>query len=452
MRSWFVAVAVVAALFVACGGETPEQIGSTRSATGPGQYLLTVKNVAKVTTLVQGMGGAVVYSNPDGFMLANGLSDVDAAALAQDKNVTDIQLDSSFQLNDVASSSVEAAQVQSPTNPADAFFYSRQWHLRAIDADKAWARGRLGTPNVTVAILDTGIGYTHADLQGRVDLSRSTSFVPSDDAYVDYYFPGMHHVTDIHYHGTHVAATVASNALAAAGVTSKTTLIGVKVCNVYGSCGLGAVISGIYYAVDKGAQVVNMSLGGGFAKAGAGAYVGFINKVFNYANLKGVTVVVAAGNEATDLDHNANVYATYCDTPNTLCVSATGPDYSVGPDGPWYNIDAPAVYTNYGVSSIWVAAPGGNSGGYGAYVRAACSPTSLQIPVCQTGTYVVGLTGTSMATPHVAGLAALVVEDVGAKPGIVRTKIMIGADDLGPKGADPFYGVGGRINVDATAK
>lgn len=450
MRSWFVAVGTVAALLVACGGETPEQIGSTQSALGSGQYLLMVKNVAKVTALVQGMGGAVVYANPDGFLFANGLSDADAAALAQDKNVQSIEPDESFQLDDVLSSNIEAAQIQSPGDPTTAARYAWQWNMRAIDADKAWARGRLGSSNVTVAILDTGIDYEYPDLWGRVDLSRSISFVPSDNPYINYYFPGRHPVTDLYFHGTHVAATVASNAYIAAGVTSKTTLIGVKVCGVNGSCGLGAVISGVYYAVDQGAQVINMSLGGGFAKAGLGMYVGFINKVFNYANLKGVTVVVAAGNESADLDHNQNTYATYCDTPNTLCVSATGPTSS--DDfyyGPWYNIDAPAVYTNYGVSSIWVAAPGGNSGGY---VWAACSTSSLVIPACQTGYYIIGATGTSMASPHVAGLAALVVEDVGAKPGIVRTKIMIGADDLGPKGADPFYGVGGRINVNATAK
>ncbi len=110
-------------------------------------------------------------------------------------------------------------------------------------------------------------------------------------------------------------------------------------------------------------------------KPDKGRYVGFINSIFNYANSMGVTVVVSAGNEAIDLDHDGNHYKTYCSAPNVICVSATGPtsadDFYYGP---WYEIDAPASYTNYGRSAINVAAPGGNDGGF---VWAGCSQTSL---------------------------------------------------------------------------
>jgi subtilisin family serine protease len=339
---------------------------------------------------------------------------------------------------------VDAAP-QSPSDPTSAARYSWQWNMRAIDADDAWAAGRLGSPDVTIAILDTGIDYTYPDLVGRVDLSRSISFIPEDDALVDTNFPGKHYVTDLHYHGTHVAATAASNAYAAAGVTSQTTLMGVKVCSYdLGYCPSDAVLQGVLYAVDNGADVINMSLGGYFSKAEYGWYVGVLNQVFNYANRMGVTVVVSAGNAVADLDHDGNSYKTYCSTPNTICVSATGPassdDFYAGP---WYEIDAPAFYTNYGRSAINVAAPGGN---YGGYVWAACSQTSLAIPGCQTGVYVVGLAGTSQAAPHVSGLASLVVEDVGRHPSQVRAIIQQSADDLGQVGVDPFYGKG-RINV-----
>jgi subtilisin family serine protease len=402
-------------------------------------------------TDVQARGGAVAFSHAAGVAIVEGLSNAAAARLVGRNGVQRVDPDSTFPL-DARAGDVQGIWVEdgteSPSNPATAFFYPRQWNMRAIKADQAWMAGRLGSPSVTLAILDSGISYTHADLAGRVDLSRSVSFVPSDDALVATYFPAFHPVTDLQYHGTHVAATAVSNSLAAAGVTTQTTLVGIKVCDIDGSCSFAAVIQGILHAADVGADVANMSLGGAFSKSGNGRYVGYINKVFNYAHSQGMTVVVSAGNSATDLDHDKNSYKTYCSTPNTICVSATGPTAQAGVNGPWTNVDAPAYYTNYGRSAINVAAPGGNND---TFVYAACSRTSLVIPVCQTGTYIVGVQGTSMAAPHVSGLASLVVEDVGKDPGQVRARIQQTADDLGARGTDPFYGKG-RINVGRAAQ
>jgi len=413
---------------------------------------------------VTALGGTVAFLHaPTRIAIIDGLDEQGAAALLASDAATQVVPDALAQLDIPEHPEPMQGELTSAENPSEAFFFPHQWHLHTIEAPAAWAAGRTGSPEVRVAILDTGIDHMHEDLVGLVDVESSASFVPFDEQFVDFYFPGMPYWIDMHYHGTHVAATVASNASAAAGVTSRTTLIGVKVCNVNGSCPNTSTIAGILHAVEVGADVINMSLGGAMLRAGSEGYMGFLNRVFNYANRSGVTVVVAAGNNASDLDRNfwriggdpihfPSLFATYCDVANTLCVSATGPTAVTARDGEgraiaWANIDAPANYTNFGRSAINVAAPGGRgiAGGGGA-VMAACSTFSLHVPVCQQGGFVISISGTSMASPHVAGLAALLVEDYGRNPGRIRSAIQNSADDLGDPGVDPYYGKG-RINV-----
>lgn len=403
---------------------------------------------------VEAMGGTVEYSHAVGFAVVSGLTGEQADQIGSRSDVSQIEADESFALGDPGPVTPEPASIASPNDPASAEFFPRQWNMRAIGADQAWAAGKLGDAGVTIAILDTGIDYEHPDLIGLVDLSRSISFEPLDDFFTSFFFPGKHPVTDLHFHGTHVAATAVSNAVAAAGVSSQTTLMGVKVCSFLTfACSFSGVMSGILHAADNGADIVNMSLGGGFSKAGNGEFVGFINRVFNYARQNAVTMVVAAGNAATDLDQLGNVFVSYCDAPHTLCVSATGPTAAESINGPWEGVDELANYSNFGRSAISVAAPGGRSGVIGTndgrssgLVYAACSQTSLLIPICSTGVFIVGITGTSMASPHVAGLAGLVAADIGTNPAQIKAAIEQGADDLGQPGLDKFYGRG-RINV-----
>ncbi|WP_213999071.1 S8 family serine peptidase [Arsukibacterium sp.] len=413
------------------------------------RHLVLLKGSAKnFNTSVATLGGEVVYRHDaTGFAVVEGLSDDGLSQLSLLNSVDEIAPNFTFNLPDTmmgSTSSVELQAIENNDNPSNAFFFPRQWNLQAIQVADAWALGRTGSAAVTVAVLDTGIAYTHIDLDGLVDLDRSASFLPQDDELVNLYFPGMHPITDLHYHGTHVASTISSNAIAAAGVTSHTTLMGVKVCSVYGGCPGDAIFMGLAHAIDNGADIINMSLGGTFSKSEFQGYVGFLNKFFNYARAQGVTVVVSAGNSAIDMDHDGNGYKTYCSTPSTVCVSATGPESSESINGPWLNIDSPATYTNYGRSAINVAAPGGNNG---ISVFAACSNTSLVIPVCRTASsFIVGLSGTSMAAPHVSGLAAMMVEDVGRSPAKIKAALEKSADDLGQAGTDPFYGKG-RINA-----
>ena len=425
----------------------------------PGQYFVMFKGNGIPESFagdVATRGGTIVSSHSKvGLAVVSGISDDAAAALSARTDVQAFEQDVAFSLDpmQLEVEAVPADIVASPAAPSTAFFFPRQWHMRAIGANSAWSAGMTGSSAVTVAILDTGIDYLHADLNGRVDLSRSVSFIPSDDAFLAANFPGRHVVSDLYFHGTHVAATVASNAFVAAGVTSRTTLFGVKVCNRRGSCPGSAVLNGILYATDHGADIINMSLGGGFFKSGANGFGSIVNRIANYANQNGTLIVVSAGNETLDLDHFPNLYKTYCDAPNVLCVAATGPTAQAGVNGPWTNTDAPAVYTNIGRSAISVAAPGGSMNQAQtqaiSLVWAACSTTTTitSLLACRTSpTFVVGAVGTSMASPHVAGLAALIKAQTGANPAQLRAAIHQSADDLGQPGTDPFYGKG-RINV-----
>jgi subtilisin family serine protease len=447
------------------------------STGGPGTYLVRFKGSgvpAGFESSVAALGAEVIFAHEVGIAAVAGLSDAGADQLAAIGGVAAVDADAFVALEEPAELAPDAADavIESAANPTTAFFYPRQWHMRAIRANAAWAAGKLGSPGIKVGILDTGIDYISPDLVGRIDLSLSKSFLSAaENARVQAAFPGAHEVADVHYHGTHVASTVASNGLVAAGVTSGVTLVGLKVCapgvapSWRGTCPTSGTLAAILYAADNGIPIVNMSLGGAFQRSAVSArggdapsFLATINRVFNYAMTRGTTIIVSAGNDRLDLERNRvpsgtervlvpDLYASYCDAPATICVSATGPTSAAGVNGPWTNIDALATYSNYGRGAIDVAAPGGSSGGS---VWATCSRFSLAIPVCRTGNFAVGVSGTSMAAPHTTGVAALIASGGTIDPAGVRARLMQSADDLGQPGTDPVYG-SGRINAGRAA-
>jgi lantibiotic leader peptide-processing serine protease len=428
---------------------------------------------------VAALGGKVLWvSSGSGLAAVSGLQGSAATTLAGKRGIQSVAADALIPLDVpllATEATADAGGVQSNANPAAAVRYPRQWNMRAVQADVAWAHGFLGASSVSIFMLDSGIDPHHADTEGRVDPTRSVDLLGTFDAQlpdgstvpfteadtVQKYFPGKEVFTDLFFHGTHTGATVSSNAVRAAGITSMTTLVAVKVCGYINDCPFSSILNGVIYAANSGADVVNMSLGGAFTKAGNGRFVGLLDKVFNFARSKGVTVVVSAGNSAADLDHDGNTYWTFCNTPSVICVAATGPTSDANAatrNGPWTDVDAPSYFTNFGRSAINVAAPGGNSS-FGpplpapatrdVFVWAACSQTSrlTQLLGCSAAPFfIVGAQGTSMAAPHVAGTAALLVSIVGRNPARIKARIQQSADNVAGNGTTPFYGKG-RLNV-----
>lgn len=422
-----VALCASIVLFTACAGDraptatAPTALSQLSSAAAlsasNGKHLVHFSGDAIPTGFAARIAalGATVDAAYDGVGIAvvNGLSSEAASQLASVPGVSSVDPDNVFQFLDnpsgITTTDATSVVIASPGNPTTAAFYAFQWNLRAIGADAAWAAGYRGSAAVKVAILDTGIDYLHPDLNDRVDLANSASFVPSDDAIVAALFPGRHPSTDLHFHGTHVAATVSSNALITAGVSSMTTLMSVKVIGASGAGTVSGFLGGVVFAVDHGADVINMSLGVrdllSRKEKEVKDFQRVVDRVFGYAHKKGVTLIAAAGNESQNLD-TKQTFKGYCSSTYVTCVSATGPTAQASNAGPWTNIDAFANYSNFGVKDVDVAAPGGNGS---TPVWGPCSTSSVVIPVCRSALLVLGLQGTSQAAPHAAGAAALIL-------------------------------------------
>jgi subtilisin family serine protease len=477
-----VGVLALAAL-AACSEQPTQPLGrpapSSRSADvvpTAGDYLVLAKANGFDKTFessVKALGGSMRFEHQGaGFAVVSGLTPTAAAQLARNSGIAEIDADQTVTLESQAAPVrpdallASAPHIAGDVNPAAALLESWQWNMKDIRADVAWRAGRLGDPGVTVAIIDSGIDYDAFDLDGLVDLSRSTSFVPSDDPLLTNLFPdlpGRAAISDLNGHGTNVATQVSSNAIVFAGVTAKTTLIGVKVLGAQGAGSIGTILRGVLWAADHGADVANMSIGGNFVKAGNGPFTAELNRVFSYAKQRGMLIVVAAGNDGANLDHNGNVAETFCDMVHVVCVASVGPATATGPR------DTPAFYTNFGRSAISVAGPGGNADAANGFPSSAwpwgsdiaswvwslCSKTALVFAKdgtpspegCNSGGFIIGEIGTSQAAPHVAGLAALLVSLHGhGQPQQIKQLIESSADDLGQPGVDPYFGHG-RINV-----
>jgi subtilisin family serine protease len=316
-------------------------------------------------------------------------------------------------------------------------YYGYQWYLPLIGADAAWDAGYTGA-GARVAVVDTGIAYNHPDLADNIDFPAGATFVPGTP---DFY--------DDNGHGTHVAGIVAAidNDWGTIGVAPHAALIPVKVLNNSGSGHISWIVAGIVHAANQDVDVINLSFGGIISRNGnppyyparyATTYVNMYRKVLTYADSKGALVVHSAGNQTLDMDHDGNLITipVQLGNANDIAVSATGPK-------DLQDFDHIASYSNYGVSTIDVAAPGGDYRNYP-------NPGWWYDMMLSTFPFPTGwgwMAGTSQAAPVVSGIAALIVSKYGhMKPNRLKQKIIESADDLGKPGADPIYGKG-RVNA-----
>jgi serine protease len=286
--------------------------------------------------------------------------------------------------------------------------YGQQWHLKQIHAKETWKAAQ--GSGVIVAVIDTGVARV-PDL-AQTELVPGRNFVNnSDDA------------TDDHGHGTHVAGTIAQsthNGIGVAGVAFGAKIMPIKVLSARGSGSVSGIAEGIRWAADHGAKVINMSLGGPLASS-------VLAKAVKYAHDKGVTVVCAAGNDGRG---KVSFPAAY---PGAIAVAATQKD------------ETTTFYSNWG-KEIDIAAPGGNTRGdpTGGVLQNTIVPGDIS-----RNDYLYFM-GTSMASPHVAGVAALIVGSGVTDPDAVEKvlKDTARAPQQKPKDDANRYGAG---IVDAAA-
>ena len=349
--------------------------------------------------------------------------------------------------------SIDADFGNPPASGDDDFYFDLQWGHDAVDAPEAWELGYRGA-GVRVGVLDTGFDLDHPDLAPNINFALSYDFTGEGLQYA---------LPDPFSHGTHTAGTIAAadNGFGTIGVAPEAELVLIKVLGDAGSGSFGNIISGIIYAALADADVINMSIGATLEKSG-NAEDGYtardvaelknaLGRAVTFAYQSGTTVITSAGNEATDYDHSADLIHLPSGVPHALSISATAPIGWVAVT-PSPTLDFPASYSNYGQSAIDFAAPGGDyvyPGNESSTVAGITRPTYVFDFVFSTGNgswY--WSVGTSMASPHAAGVAALIIGKNGGSmpPAQVEAAMRSGADDLGKPGNDDYYGAG-RVNA-----
>lgn len=320
----------------------------------------------------------------------------------------------------MAAETDDGAALEGPTpakpprlEPDDPMFHY-QWHMEQVRAPEAWASSTRGEGAI-VAVIDTGVAWrTEAGIRQLPDL-KQTKFTSGES-----FVAGAPSGLDDHAHGSHVAGTIAQstdNGIGVTGVAYASTIMPLKVLAKDGRGSVPGIANAIRYAADHGAHVINMSLGGPLPSK-------VLAKAIEYAHQKGVTVVCAAGNESRSRVGYPAANA------HSIAVSATNFERSL------------SFYSNWG-AQIDVAAPGGDTradkNGDGKPDGVLQNTIAIQRPEISEYLW---FQGTSMAAPHAAGVAALIVGEGVTNPDEVERILKKSARH--PEGVewDKFFGAG----------
>ena len=425
-------------------------LGLMASAATAADYLIGV-NGAELRGLdkkVAAAGGTLTRTYPFGLAVASSEDPAFASRLGKTARVQFVVEDIGFEVDSPAVQ-VAAEDFGFPPNSGDDdVFFDLQWGHNYVGAQQAWNNGHRGQ-GVLVAVLDGGFDTDHPDLK------------PNIVGVMDITGQGIEYgdtCPNAFSHGAHVAGTIAAadNGFGVIGVAPEADLLLVKVLEETASCsGSGSfadIIEGIVFATDQGAHIINMSLGASIPRIGNKGANRFIsdlqnavNKAITYAYQNGTTVIVSAGNAGTDLDGGDRSAVRFnTKMSHAVGISALAPqNWASTGDGPLY----PASYTNFGTSMVDFSAPGGDvayPGNEACVVAGLTRPCWVFDLVFSTGNgswY--WSAGTSMAAPHAAGVAALIISETGdSTPASVIREMRARAADGGKPGRDDVYGHG----------
>jgi subtilisin family serine protease len=386
--------------------------GAARALASPGgQWIIGVDPVATTSSANPAGSGNVVRRGP-GFLVVQDLSPGDVAVASARPGVRYVEPNYTFRalvisvgprlpLQAGIRSGVAGGATASSARPAGAPndpLYDRLQGMRDVDAPARWATGDTAGDAV-VAVVDSGVNPQHPDL--AANLAANPGEVPGNgvdddrNGYVDDVL-GYDVInrdpdpTDDFGHGTHVAGTVAAvgdNQTGVTGVCWRGQVIAVKVLDGNGEGSLAGIAEGIRYAADRGAKVINLSLGATLPSPPQ-----TLLEAARYAGERGAVLVCAAGNENHDNDGPERNYPSSLELPNVVSVLATEAGRRCA-----------APFSNYGARHVHVGAPGGEIW--------STVPDGYQ-----------SMSGTSMAAPHVAGALALVWNDLPGTTAADRTR------------------------------